>query len=136
MFNSAPGFSKYATFYNDAKITVTSEDDNLILADKSLLDIDEDTSVTPETSNHEYLHPVNLEINTFNGSTSIPDQTTYKIKQMKNEALLLQYHRDFGYVLFKKLQIMAKKGIIPKHLALCLIPTCSACLCGMMTKRN
>ena len=106
------------------------------MADKSLLDIDEDTSVTLETSNHERLHPVNLEINTFNGSTSMPDQTTYEIKQMKNEALLLQYHCDFGHVSFKKLQIMAKEGIIPKHLASCPIPTCSAYLCGMMTKRN
>jgi hypothetical protein len=43
-------------------------------------------------------------------------------------AELLRFHHKFGHVLFMKLQEMAKMGAIPKRLAKCPIPTCSACL--------
>jgi hypothetical protein len=35
----------------------------------------------------------------------------------------------------RKLQEMAKQGIIPRRLAKCRIPTCSACLYSKATKR-
>jgi hypothetical protein len=43
-------------------------------------------------------------------------------------AELLRFHHKFGNVSFRKLQQMAKMGTIPKRLAKCQIPTCSACL--------
>ena len=41
---------------------------------------------------------------------------------------LLRFHHQFGHVSFLKLQQMAKLGTIPKRLATCPVPACSACL--------
>ena len=50
-------------------------------------------------------------------------------------AELLRYHQRFGHISFTKLQAMAKKGIIPKRLAKCKKPFCSACAYAKATKR-
>ena len=47
---------------------------------------------------------------------------------------LLLYHYQFGHISFTKLQLMAKFGILPKLLATCNIPVCSACLYAKATK--
>ena len=50
-------------------------------------------------------------------------------RQLTNAAAqLLQFHHKFGHVSFKRLQQMAKLGIIPKRMASCPVPACSACL--------
>ena len=51
-------------------------------------------------------------------------------------AELLQYHYNFGHTPFSKLQQMAKRKIIPKHLAECNMPVCTACAYAKATKRN
>ena len=50
-------------------------------------------------------------------------------------AQLLAIHHQFGHISMRKLQEMAKKGIIPRRLAKCRVPTCSACLYSKATKR-
>jgi hypothetical protein len=50
-------------------------------------------------------------------------------------AQLLAIHHQFGHISMRKLQEMAKQGIIPRRLAKCRIPTCSACLYSKATKR-
>ena len=44
-------------------------------------------------------------------------------------------HHCFQHISFSKLQEMACQGIIPRRLAHCKIPSCSACLYGKATKR-
>ena len=44
-------------------------------------------------------------------------------------------HYRFQHISFSKLQEMARQGILPRRLAQCKIPTCSACLYGKATKR-
>ncbi len=51
-------------------------------------------------------------------------------------AELLRYHHKFGHVSFTKLQEMAKMGTIPKRLAKCPIPACSACMYAKAIKRK
>ena len=51
------------------------------------------------------------------------------------EAELLMAHHRFQHISFSKLQEMARQGILPKKLAHCKIPSCSACLYGKATKR-
>jgi hypothetical protein len=48
---------------------------------------------------------------------------------------LLHWHYRLGHLPFKKLQAMAKQGILPPALAKCKAPQCSACLYGKATKR-
>ena len=49
---------------------------------------------------------------------------------------LLRYHHQFGHASFAKLQNMAKQNIIPRRLAKCQVPTCSACLFAKATRRQ
>ena len=51
------------------------------------------------------------------------------------EAELLMAHHRFQHISFSKLQEMARQGILPRRLAQCKIPSCSACLYGKVTKR-
>ena len=51
------------------------------------------------------------------------------------EAELLIAHYRFQHISFSKLQEMARQGILPRKLAHCKIPSCSACLYGKATKR-
>ena len=51
-------------------------------------------------------------------------------------AELLQYHQRWGHISFRKLQIMAKRGIIPSHLAKCPLPSCSSCMYTKATRRS
>ena len=51
-------------------------------------------------------------------------------------AELLKVHHRFNHIGFAKLQTMAKCGVIPKRLANCDKPVCSACLYGKMTRRK
>ena len=48
---------------------------------------------------------------------------------------LLKIHNRFGHISFRKLQIMAQKGIIPKRYAKCDIPVCKACSYAKLVKR-
>ena len=50
-------------------------------------------------------------------------------------AELLRLHYKFGHTPFSKLQETAKQGIIPKRLAKCQVPVCSACQYAKATKR-
>ena len=49
---------------------------------------------------------------------------------------LLRYHHRFGHISFAKLQNMAKQNIIPRRLANCKAPTCSACMFAKATRRQ
>ena len=53
-----------------------------------------------------------------------------------HSAELLRLHQDYNHISFRKLQWMAKQGTLPKRLANCNIPTCSACLYGKATRRQ
>lgn len=58
-----------------------------------------------------------------------------RLEQMTSTTELLLNHYRFGHISFHKLQAMAEKGILPKRLARCNIPTCSACMYAKATKR-
>ena len=50
------------------------------------------------------------------------------------EPELLMAHHCFQHIYFAKLQEMARQGILPRKLAHCKIPSCSACLYGKAMK--
>ena len=68
-----------------------------------------------------------------------PDVVVDEEDQMETKdppvAELLRWHQRFGHLSFTKLQWMARKGIIPKRLAKCQTPFCSACAYAKATKR-
>ena len=50
-------------------------------------------------------------------------------------ARLLKLHQQFGHVSFRRLKLMATQGVIPKRLAKCDVPACTACLYAKAAKR-
>jgi hypothetical protein len=56
-------------------------------------------------------------------------------RQPSDLAELLKLHHQFGHISMRKLQEMAKQGLIAKRLAKCRKPTCSACLYSKATKQ-
>ena len=56
-------------------------------------------------------------------------------QKLTPRAELMGYHYRLGHLPFRRLQEMAKKGIIPRRLSDCRIPKCSACIYGKMTRR-
>ena len=47
----------------------------------------------------------------------------------------LSFHQKFGHILPKKIQVMARRGILPRRLATCPIPVCTACMYGKAARR-
>jgi hypothetical protein len=52
-----------------------------------------------------------------------------------HEAEFLRLHYKYGRISPKCIQAMARKGILPKHLAKCLVSICSTCLYGQQVKK-
>ena len=78
--------------------------------------------------------PVTFNLNGPEGST-VNYVTNEEECTPKTDAMtLMQYHHQFGHILFKRLQEMAKQGIIPKQLAKVNTPVCSACEYAKATK--
>ena len=50
-------------------------------------------------------------------------------------AELLSIHHQYAHAPMTKLQLMAKSGILPRRLAKCRIPVCSACLYAKATRK-
>jgi len=123
-------------FCSEAAISFEDEDTNLVIAAETIMD-DEDSPVPvskPSEPTRNSLNAVRLQFDLLNGRTKILSLVCQEDIISNREAKLLQYYRDFGHVPFPKLQLMAKNGIIPSRLASCPIPTCSACMAGMMSK--
>ena len=162
-FTLAPNFKRFQAFCAEAGLDPTTEDSNIttLTACPTLIP-DEDTGMSktdrveeqpqnPWTSK-SYPEPTDFNFDQAPQSETkgrkygipvVEDDDTPPIVQADEEerqdltdsALLLRLHQQFGHISFSKLQEMARKGIIPKRLAKCHPPTCSACLYAKATKR-
>ena len=57
-------------------------------------------------------------------------------RQVNNvSAKFLKYHYKFNHCSPRQKQILAQAGVIPRRLAKCPVPVCSACLYGKATRR-
>ena len=97
---------------------------------------------TPEDNPRElHLSPGQKDITTTNFPAIIEEDDTSIIideeerQKSMPEAELLMTHHPFQHISFSKLQEMARQGILPRRLAHCKIPSCSACLYGKATNR-
>ena len=159
-FPMAPGFKQFAIFCQEAGIDAMS-DDTIAMPAGIISDSEEDEEEEELSRNTRMQRPNpwvpsktkektanEPESTTFdiNGSEStkttqlpealpniIPDEES---RQPINEmSQLLTLHHQYGHIPMRKLQEMAKQGILPRRLANCNIPTCSACLFARATRR-
>ena len=162
-FHLAPGYTKYHAFcaeadlddeddYNDpmchvAEITDDEDSDD---DDRSITDDQEPPVLQPQRlvnqspQRHNRQLPstpmtFDLDLNERllqeeSEPTTIQDDE--EDRQPSNVAAeFLKYHIKFGHCSPKKIQVMARQGLLPKRLATCDIPICSACQYGKATKR-
>ena len=97
---STLGFITYDSFCKEAEIMFSDKDNNPIVADESMFNNDESFISPYKTPNNTRLHPLGLNLNLFSSRSKIPDPAFCEIKQIKDEAALLQYHQDFGHISF------------------------------------
>ena len=71
--------------------------------------------------------------NATSETTLVEPDKEHKVENLA--AKLLCVHHQFNHISFNKLQMMAKAGILPKRLANCQVPVCSACMYGKATRR-
>ncbi|KAI2496051.1 hypothetical protein MHU86_18472 [Fragilaria crotonensis] len=84
----------------------------------------------PPTTNSE---GENATANMVSTPNVILDEETRQPKEEMAELLML--HHQYGHVPMKKLQTMAEQGILPRRLAKCRTPICTACLYAKATRR-
>ena len=108
-----------------------------------LKQIPEDTEAELKRGNLRELHlsPETMGIMTLKLPAVIEDNNTSVIVDEEDrqentpEVELLMAHHRFQHISFSKLQEMGRQGILPRRLAQCKIPSCSACLYRKATKR-
>jgi hypothetical protein len=65
--------------------------------------------------------------------TVVPDEEDHITENAS--ALALKWHHRLGHASMRKLQFLARLGLLPKVLATCDEPICTACLFGKATRR-
>ena len=151
---SAPGYKAYEAYCNEC---VQHDDKDSLCYDVNMVsDVESDTNVDTDNddSSENYIRTSPLttdfslsnnrsKTNTTNSSYDFTNDllTTHVIhdeeeRQTTNHAAeFLQWHHRLGHISPKKMRLMAKEGILPKHLYKCKIPICSSCMFGKMTRR-
>jgi len=161
-FHLAPGYKHFKVFCTQAGTTASDDDDDPILADSTLISDDEDDndevlevptpwkllwrrpkstrSVAPEPSDPEGAAPTKAEFD-LDGPAPRHEQPNIIVDEedrqpTNHSAQLLRYHHKYAHLPFRKLQEMAKQGIIPKQFAKCPVPVCTACMYAKATKKQ
>ena len=145
-FYLAPGYSAFQAFCAEADL----EDDNDPLCfdvspvsdDESAGDDEDDGDASVSSMDSQDSEgalrdsPISatFELNDDLTSTNIIDPDEEDTSS-NLPAELLRYHHRYNHIPMKKLRYMAKNGIIPKRLAKCPVPTCSACMYGKATRK-
>jgi len=161
-FRLAPGYDKFLAFCAAAQIPLYEEESrdptthDILLSESAWISddddegddnpptTDDDPSLTigkqmfqPDGSLTDWCRPVTTQFD-LDGPIShvIPDEEERVQEGETNSMKLLKVHQRMGHVSFRRLQVMAKLGLIPKELQSCPIPVCSACLYGKQTRRR
>ena len=125
-----------------AEAAEISDDNESVVDPHDDLDSQEGwSSDKSQSTDHDVWHTEKPRTFNLVGETSSPpnpivivDEEDKTGNQTPTTELLL-YHYRFGHISFTKLQLMAKFGILPKCLATCNVPLCSACMYAKATKR-
>ena len=164
-FHLAPGFTQFKVFCAEAELDDHDECDPLALPSGVITDeepdettetpilppadvrhnVERSVSVSTPDQTSDAANPVDFSLNGPSNATSEGGRTpSTQVNIITDEedrqtgsdlAELLRLHHQFGHISMRKLQEMARHSIIPKRLAKCRVPTCSACLYSKATRR-
>jgi hypothetical protein len=163
-FYMAPGYKKFALFCQKAEINYAESCEHPITVHESTLVSDDDDdlppSVRPRRSNlwsrlnglpngpkkrseaPTENHSPQKTIFNLDGPTNTDEPKPAIIEEEEDKqpttdaAELLRIHQRFGHISMAKLRNMAQQNIIPRRLAKCSIPVCTACQFAKATRRR
>ena len=141
-FTKAPAYSKYHKFCLDAQIDDDEELDQphclecnageIVTDDEADSDSDDEGTPSPRRSHFELNGPRQ----TAYRNTPVIVEDEEDLVKDNVSAEFLRYHHKFNHASPKRIQLMAKHGVIPKRLATCAVPVCTACMYGKATRRQ
>ena len=162
-FTTAPGYTKYEAFCKKAGTTIQQEDNKPLLVNNANLIEDDDESVmerSPSTMDQDEGDDWSIDENHKNlddeqnehyfPTRDVPMTTEFLIDPSdtvhvipnEEEVLpesptleLLRTHHRMGHLSMVKIQSLARQGGLPKRLANCKVPVCTACMYGKATRR-
>ena len=99
------------------------------------------TTPTPEGDSNLWYQPLGTSFDTdgpINPLTPKPAivEEEEDTQPTNKETELLRYHHRFGHISFRKLQLMAKMGVLPRRLPNFPVPVCSTCLYAKAIKKQ
>ena len=138
-FNLASGYKRFDLYCQEARIDIEEEDTKPeILSYSAALieDEPEDEQVEPD------YHVQQPKATSFNldGPPHTHRTTPVVIEDEEDRqstnvaAEFLRYHQKFNHCSPKRMQLLARSGVIPRRLAKCPIPVCSSCMYGKATR--
>ena len=147
-FRLAAGYKRFDLFCQEAQIDLDAEQVCPLTVESVAVISDDDSDDISLPEDHVEQDP------TFDGSDSLPKATSFSLdgptfgrpapvvvedeedRQTTNvTAEFLRYHQKFNHCSPKRMQLLARVGVIPRRLARCPVPVCSSCLYGKATRR-
>ena len=111
---------------SDAEISVTTSVDNII------------PNTIQEDTQDKYPHEHMTDMMSHLEPRAVPvieEEDEEVITATSTKAELMRWHYRLGHLSFKKIKILAEKGIIPKNLGQVRSPKCAGCIYGKMHKK-
>ena len=129
-FALAPGYKQYHAFCAQAE-TSDVQDDTSPMCFPCVPD-----TIKDDDSTNIRMTPLECGFD-FKSLQEAPEVSPdpIEVTHASTSAEFLHYHHKFGHISPKKIQLMAKQGLLPAKLATCPVPICTACLYGTSTKR-
>jgi hypothetical protein len=147
---TAPSYKAFSTFCNMCEVEI-DEDDPIITIVTHLIPDDENEDFDGQAPQPEapdapqqgvdLSQPPNTPVSFDPDATDrtnlpviIEDEEDTAVHQNPATEFLCWHHK-LNHMSAAKMQSMAKRGLLPKKLAKCQIPTCTSCLYGKATRR-
>jgi len=134
-FNLAPGFSKFHAFCAEITDNIYTYDNNPICLSNQIPAPPVPVRTTPLLATFDFDDHLKTMIQEELQREQDLGPSALAPTHSSSEAEFLHYHYKYGHVSPKRIQALARQGVLPRRLATCNIPICTACLYGKATKR-
>ena len=145
-FYIAPSFNRFSLYCQSAQADLDQEEINpLVIQSSALVSDDEGSSSSSKDDQEPDYHVAAPKQASFNLDGPVSPSRQQRPALVEDEedrgtldnvsAEFLRWHHRFNHCSPKRLQLLAKRGVIPRRLARCPVPVCSACLYGKATRR-
>ena len=136
---TAPGYQRYHVFAAEVGDPEGDNEFDEEMIDEPAVVSDDDEEWNEDELTERENEPLSTDFD-LNGPNEQKDEQQIDTEEEDHvpsnaSAEFLQWHHRLGHLSPTKLKIMAKVGVLPKHLADCKVPLCTSCIFGKATRR-